>query len=191
MRVWFNGRTSAFQADDAGSIPVTRSRDTSPRSFCGRGVCYDNRLYLASEVSNIKLLCLIPILRFIQKRLLACDSCKAVTQVSRADYKARLATQRARLLAGQFPASELARERAKLGRASTRRVVKLVASSIALLVTLSLALAMVAGLDLPSDGEVPAVMALVASAVAFALSLRHFLYARRANAAIDRVLGRA
>ena len=86
---------------------------------------------------------------------------------------------------------ELARERAKLGRASTRRVVKLVASSIALLVTLSLALAMVAGLDLPSDGEVPAVMALVASAVAFALSLRHFLYARRANAAIDRVLGRA
>ena len=67
-----------------------------------------NRLYLASEVSDIKLLCLIPILRFIQKRLL---------------------------------------------------------------VTLSLALAMVAGLDLPSDGEVPAVMALVASAVAFALSL--------------------
>ena len=53
------------------------------------------------------------------------------------------------------------------------------------------ALAMVAGLDLPSDGEVPAVMALVASAVAFALSLRHFLYARRANAAIDRGLGRA
>ena len=87
-----------------------------------------NRLCLASEVSDIKLLCLIPILRFIQKRLL---------------------------------------------------------------VTLSLALAMVAGLDLPSDGEVPAVMALVASAVAFALSLRHFLYARRANAAIDRVLGRA
>jgi hypothetical protein len=25
MRVWFNGRTSAFQADNAGSIPVTRS----------------------------------------------------------------------------------------------------------------------------------------------------------------------
>ena len=24
-RVWFNGRTSAFQADDAGSTPVTRS----------------------------------------------------------------------------------------------------------------------------------------------------------------------
>ena len=87
-----------------------------------------NRLYLASEVSDIKLLCLIPILRFIQKRLL---------------------------------------------------------------VMLSLALAMVAGLDLPSDGEVPAVMALVASAVAFALSLRHFLYAWRVNAAIDRVLGRA
>ncbi len=25
-RVWYNGRTSAFQADDAGSIPATRSR---------------------------------------------------------------------------------------------------------------------------------------------------------------------
>ena len=24
-RVWFNGRTSAFQAEDAGSIPATRS----------------------------------------------------------------------------------------------------------------------------------------------------------------------
>lgn len=111
--------------------------------------------------------------------------------MSRADYKARLATQRARLLAGQFPAGELARERAKLQRTSTRRVVKLVASSIALLVTLSLALAMIAGLDLPSDGEIPAVMALVASAVAFVLSLRHFLDARRVNAAIDRVLDHA
>ncbi len=26
LRVWFNGRTSAFQADGAGSIPATRSR---------------------------------------------------------------------------------------------------------------------------------------------------------------------
>ena len=25
VRVWFNGRTSAFQADGAGSIPATRS----------------------------------------------------------------------------------------------------------------------------------------------------------------------
>ncbi len=25
-RVWYNGRTSAFQADDAGSIPATRSK---------------------------------------------------------------------------------------------------------------------------------------------------------------------
>ncbi len=25
MRVWYNGSTSAFQADDAGSIPATRS----------------------------------------------------------------------------------------------------------------------------------------------------------------------
>ena len=150
-----------------------------------------NRLYLATEVSDIKLLCFIPILRFIQKRLIVCDSCKTVTQVSRADYKARLATQRARLLAGQFPANELARERAKLAQTSTRRMVKLVASSILLLATLALALAMLAGLDLPSDGEIPAVMALVASAVAFALSLKHLLYAERVNAAIDRVLGRA
>ena len=150
-----------------------------------------SRLYLATEVSDIKLLCFIPILRFIQKRLIACDSCKTVMQISRADHKARLATQRARLLAGQFPASELARERAKLAQASTRRVAKLVASGVLLLATFSLALAMIAGLDLPSDGEIPAVMALVASTVAFALSLRHLLYAERVNAAIDRVLGRA
>ena len=26
LRVWFNGRTSAFQADDVGSIPITRSK---------------------------------------------------------------------------------------------------------------------------------------------------------------------
>jgi hypothetical protein len=26
MRVWYNGRTSAFQADDAGPIPATRSK---------------------------------------------------------------------------------------------------------------------------------------------------------------------
>ena len=26
-RVWFNGRTEAFQASDAGSIPVTRSTE--------------------------------------------------------------------------------------------------------------------------------------------------------------------
>jgi hypothetical protein len=25
MRVWFNGRTPAFQADNVGSIPITRS----------------------------------------------------------------------------------------------------------------------------------------------------------------------
>ena len=25
LRVWYNGRTSAFQADDAGPIPATRS----------------------------------------------------------------------------------------------------------------------------------------------------------------------
>ena len=29
MRVWYNGRTSAFQADDAGSIPATRSYDAN------------------------------------------------------------------------------------------------------------------------------------------------------------------
>ena len=26
MRVWYNGRITAFQADDAGSIPATRSK---------------------------------------------------------------------------------------------------------------------------------------------------------------------
>ena len=29
LRVWFNGRTSASQAEDAGSIPVTRSKGRS------------------------------------------------------------------------------------------------------------------------------------------------------------------
>jgi hypothetical protein len=32
-RVWFNGRTSAFQADDAGSIPATRSRSYRQRQL--------------------------------------------------------------------------------------------------------------------------------------------------------------
>jgi hypothetical protein len=31
--VWFNGRTSAFQADNAGSIPVTRSIKHQARSL--------------------------------------------------------------------------------------------------------------------------------------------------------------
>ena len=39
MRVWFNGRTSAFQADDAGSTPVTRStrERSSPGPLGGLG----------------------------------------------------------------------------------------------------------------------------------------------------------
>ena len=35
MRVWFNGRTEAFQASNAGSIPVTRSNKTSDQSLIG------------------------------------------------------------------------------------------------------------------------------------------------------------
>ena len=35
MRVWYNGRTSAFQADDAGSIPATRSRSGLRESGLG------------------------------------------------------------------------------------------------------------------------------------------------------------
>ena len=34
-RVWFNGRTEAFQASNAGSIPVTRSNKTSDQSLIG------------------------------------------------------------------------------------------------------------------------------------------------------------
>ena len=30
MRVWFNGRISASQADGGGSIPLTRFRENSP-----------------------------------------------------------------------------------------------------------------------------------------------------------------
>ena len=37
VRVWFNGRTSAFQADDAGSTPVTRSTESQqPGPHTGR-----------------------------------------------------------------------------------------------------------------------------------------------------------
>ena len=35
LRVWFNGRTKAFQAFDAGSIPVTRSTLTAKPPFIG------------------------------------------------------------------------------------------------------------------------------------------------------------
>ena len=34
-RVWFNGRTEAFQASNAGSIPVTRSTKTPGQSLIG------------------------------------------------------------------------------------------------------------------------------------------------------------
>ena len=36
-RVWFNGRTEAFQASNAGSIPVTRSTKTLGQSLFGSG----------------------------------------------------------------------------------------------------------------------------------------------------------
>jgi hypothetical protein len=35
-RVWFNGRTSAFQAEGAGSIPATRSIERKPSRTLGR-----------------------------------------------------------------------------------------------------------------------------------------------------------
>jgi hypothetical protein len=35
-RVWFNGRTSAFQAEGAGSIPATRSIERMPSRAVGR-----------------------------------------------------------------------------------------------------------------------------------------------------------
>ena len=37
-RVWFNGRTEAFQASNAGSIPVTRSIKTPDQSLIGSGL---------------------------------------------------------------------------------------------------------------------------------------------------------
>ena len=44
MRVWFNGRTEAFQASNAGSIPVTRSIKTPGQSLMCSGlfVCAPN-----------------------------------------------------------------------------------------------------------------------------------------------------
>ena len=38
MRVWFNGRTEAFQASNAGSIPVTRSIKVPGQSLIGSGL---------------------------------------------------------------------------------------------------------------------------------------------------------
>ena len=38
MRVWYNGRTSAFQADDAGSIPATRSKRVADRAHIAQQV---------------------------------------------------------------------------------------------------------------------------------------------------------
>ena len=38
MRVWFSGRTSAFQADGAGSIPATRSIILQVTCSCSSGV---------------------------------------------------------------------------------------------------------------------------------------------------------
>lgn len=38
MRVWFSGRTSAFQADGAGSIPATRSIFSKAICSCSSGV---------------------------------------------------------------------------------------------------------------------------------------------------------
>ena len=38
MRVWFNGRTEAFQASNAGSIPVTRSIKTPGQSLMSSGL---------------------------------------------------------------------------------------------------------------------------------------------------------
>ena len=39
MRVWFNGRTEAFQASDAGSIPVTRSIESAQVRLMIRLAC--------------------------------------------------------------------------------------------------------------------------------------------------------
>ena len=43
MRVWFNGRTSAFQADNAGSIPVTRSRKLFNSVILAELFCFQQR----------------------------------------------------------------------------------------------------------------------------------------------------
>ena len=57
-RVWFNGRTEAFQASNAGSIPVTRSKKTAgqgtscPGFFVRQLVCqmHVRRLQVMSDV---------------------------------------------------------------------------------------------------------------------------------------------
>ena len=53
MRVWFNGRTSAFQAEYVGSIPITRLRDSgvvgNARPCQGRDRGFEPRLSLSYE----------------------------------------------------------------------------------------------------------------------------------------------
>ena len=80
-RVWFNGRTEAFQASNAGSIPVTRSTKTPGQSLNGSGlfVCGDNSgdklvLNLAQRPSIHCLLCIMCLLleRFLTALSLAC-----------------------------------------------------------------------------------------------------------------------
>ena len=49
-RVWFNGRTEAFQASNAGSIPVTRSTKTPGQSLIGSDLfCLRAKLRAKSE----------------------------------------------------------------------------------------------------------------------------------------------
>ena len=51
MRVWFNGRTSAFQAENVGSIPITRLCDSgvvgNARPCQGRDRGFEPRLSLS------------------------------------------------------------------------------------------------------------------------------------------------
>ncbi len=53
MRVWFNGRTSAFQAEDEGSIPFTRSyQKYFMFLFCANGSVVEHRLAKARAAGS-------------------------------------------------------------------------------------------------------------------------------------------
>ena len=63
MQVWFNGRTSAFQAEYVGSIPITCSRSKDQkcasgsvggaRPCQGRGRGFESRLALSGISSEV------------------------------------------------------------------------------------------------------------------------------------------
>ena len=52
VRVLCNGKTSAFQADDTGSIPVTRSKISGPRTKLGEALPVADESLLSERIKS-------------------------------------------------------------------------------------------------------------------------------------------